>query len=95
MQILPFGKKHDPDECLAKVSANIHPEQGGWVTFQGVEWRAQSTVYFPLKKGKLVRVIDRQKLTLIVEPIRTQDYFKLQPNAQLHPQIINLNEIRS
>jgi membrane-bound ClpP family serine protease len=77
MQILPFGKKHDPVECLAKVSVAIHPEKGGMVTFQGVEWRAQSTVYFTLEEGKLVRVIDRQKLMLIVEPIRHQDYFKL------------------
>jgi membrane-bound ClpP family serine protease len=84
MQILPLGKKDDPNECLAKVSVIIQPdEQGGWVTFQGVEWRAQSTVDFNLEVGKLVRIIDRQKLTLIVEPIRYQDYFKLTANPRL------------
>jgi membrane-bound ClpP family serine protease len=76
-QILPFGKKNDPGECIAKVSVTISPEEGGWVTFHGGEWQACSTVSFSLEVGKFVRIVDRRKYILIVEPIRLQDYFKL------------------
>jgi membrane protein implicated in regulation of membrane protease activity len=68
MQLLPMGREKDPLEVLAKVVEVIHPNKGGLVMFQGVLWRAQCLYEISLEPGTLVKVIDRQKLTLIVIP---------------------------
>jgi membrane protein implicated in regulation of membrane protease activity len=68
MQLLPMGREKDPLEVVAKVVEVIHPNKVGLVMFQGVFWRAQCLYDISLEPGALVKVVDRQKLTLIVIP---------------------------
>jgi membrane protein implicated in regulation of membrane protease activity len=68
MQLLPMGRENDPLEVLAKVVEVIHPSREGLVKFQGVLWRAQCFYDISLEPGTLVKVVDRQRLTLIVIP---------------------------
>jgi hypothetical protein len=53
----------------AIVDATIEPSKNGRVRFQGSWWSArceQETTIFP---GEMVRVVGRQNITLIVEPV--------------------------
>jgi membrane-bound ClpP family serine protease len=68
-QLLPIGKEHDPLEVLATVVKAIPPGKGGSVRFQGALWRAQCPYAIELAPDTQVKVIDRQKLTLIVVPL--------------------------
>jgi membrane protein implicated in regulation of membrane protease activity len=69
MQLLPTGGEQDPLEVIAKVFEVIRPNEGGLVKFQGALWRAHCPYEISLEPGTLVKVIDRQKLTLVVIPL--------------------------
>jgi membrane-bound ClpP family serine protease len=84
MQVLPLGKEGDPREVEATVFDPIPTNCIGYVKFQGSFWRARCFQQVSLEPGMLVRVIDRENLTLIVEPIsRYVASFKL--TAQSRP----------
>ena len=70
MQILPTGQEGDPREVQAVVFDELIPANTmGYVKFQGSLWRARCPQQVSLEPGMRVRVLDRQNLTLIVEPI--------------------------
>jgi membrane protein implicated in regulation of membrane protease activity len=69
MQVLPTGKAGDPREIEAIVFDPIPVNGTGYIKFQGIFWRARCFQPVSLEPGMLVKVIDRENLTLIVEPI--------------------------
>lgn len=86
MQILPTGRERDLREVLAVVSELIPANSMGYIKFQGSLWRVRCPQKVSLEPGMQVRVLDRQNLTLIVEPIAHYvSYFNL--NAQSNPYI--------
>jgi membrane protein implicated in regulation of membrane protease activity len=84
MQLLPLGKEEDLCETQGTVFDLIPPNCIGYIKFQGSFWRARCLEQVSLEPGTLVRAIDREGLTLIVEPIsRYVSSFNLK--AQVHP----------
>jgi len=84
MQILPTGQEGDLREVQAVVFELIPANSMGYIKFQGSLWRARCPQQVSLEPGMLVRVLDRQSLTLIVEPIaRYVSSFNL--NVQSNP----------
>jgi membrane protein implicated in regulation of membrane protease activity len=69
IRLLPISKEQDPLEVLAIVVKAIKPGSPGSVQFQGTTWRAQCPYAISLTPDTQVKVIDRQKLTLIVVPL--------------------------
>jgi len=69
MKILPTGKEEDPREVKATVFDSIPANGIGYVKFQGSIWRAYCKYQITLEAGTSVRVIDRENLTLTVEPL--------------------------
>jgi membrane protein implicated in regulation of membrane protease activity len=69
MQILPLGWEEDPHEIEAIVFDLIPPHCTGYIKFQGSWWRARCLQQISLEPGTVVRVVDRESLTLIVEPL--------------------------
>lgn len=69
MQILPTGQEGNPREVQATVLEPIPANTTGYIKFQGSLWRAWCPQQVSLEPGMRVRVLDRQNLTLIVEPI--------------------------
>ena len=69
MKILPTGKEEDPREVKATVFNSIPANGIGYVKFQGSIWRAYCKYQITLEAGTSVRVIDRENLTLTVEPL--------------------------
>jgi membrane protein implicated in regulation of membrane protease activity len=53
----------------AIVTQAIAPGRKGQVKFQGSWWTARCSQDITLRPGNLVRVIDRQLITLYVEPV--------------------------
>lgn len=53
----------------AIVTQTIVPGRKGQVKFQGSWWTARCSQDITLSPGKLVHVIDRQTITLYVEPV--------------------------
>jgi len=53
----------------AIVTQAIAPGRKGQVKFQGSWWTARCSQDITLSPGKLVHVIDRQLITLYVEPV--------------------------
>jgi len=85
-KLLPLGKETDPSELQATVLDLISPNGVGYVKFQGSVWRAYCKHQISLEPGTLVRVTDRQKLTLTVEPIsRHAAQFKLTTDLKVTP----------
>lgn len=68
-QILPTGQEGDLREVQAIVFDSIPVNCIGYIKFQGSFWRARCFQPVSLEPGMLVRVIDRENLTLIVEPL--------------------------
>jgi membrane protein implicated in regulation of membrane protease activity len=68
-QILPKGQEGDPREVQAVVFELIPANSMGYIKFQGILWRAWCPQQISLEPGMRVRVLDREHLTLIVEPI--------------------------
>jgi membrane-bound ClpP family serine protease len=68
-QVLPTGKKGHLPKVEATVFDPIPANCMGYIKFQGIFWRAQCFQAVNLEPGMLVRVLDRENLTLIVEPI--------------------------
>lgn len=68
-QILPTGQGGAPHEVQAVVFEFIPANSLGYIKFQGRLWRAWCPQQVSLDPGTRVRVLDRQNLTLIVEPI--------------------------
>ena len=86
MQLLPLGKETDPHAFQATVLDFISPNGMGYVKFQGSLWRAYCKQQISLEPDTLVRVTDRQKLTLVVEPIsRDAAQFKLTTDLKPTP----------
>lgn len=82
MQILPTGQEGDLREVLAVVFELIPANSLGYIKFQGSLWRARCPQQV-LEPGMLVRVLDRENLTLIVEPSdRHTASFKLTPQPR-------------
>lgn len=80
VKVLPTGKEGNPREVEATVFDLIPPNCMGYIKFQGRFWRARCFQQVSLEPGMLVRVIDRENLTLIVKPIsRYAESFKLTP----------------
>ncbi len=69
MQILPASQEGDPLAVQTVVFELIPANSMGYIKFQGMLWRARCSQQIALEPGMLVRVIDRENLTLIVEPI--------------------------
>jgi hypothetical protein len=77
-QILPLGTAFHPLELLTKVESEIPINGKGSVKFLGIFWRAQCYEDMVLAPGTLVRIVDRTRNTLIVEPVTNYaPYFKL------------------
>ncbi len=55
-------------DTTAIVTRTIAPGKAGQIKFQGSWWTARSTDEHTLIPGKTVYVVDRQTLTLYVEP---------------------------
>jgi membrane protein implicated in regulation of membrane protease activity len=68
-QILPKGQEGDLHEVQAVVFELIPANSMGYIKFQGILWRARCPQQVSLEPGMRVRVLDRENLTLIVEPI--------------------------
>jgi membrane-bound ClpP family serine protease len=69
MQILPKGQEGNLREVQAVVSELIPANSVGYIKFQGILWRVWCPQQVSLEPGMRVRVLDRENLTLIVEPI--------------------------
>jgi membrane-bound ClpP family serine protease len=78
VSILP-GQKYDPLQLLAKNVESLEPGKAGHVIFQGSFWRAVTNTSFTLQTGTLVRVVDRQNLTLVVEPLTQEGLYGISP----------------
>lgn len=79
-QILPMGKEGDSRETEAIVFDLILANCTGYIKFRGCFWQARCRQQVSLEPGMLVKVIDREGLTLIVEltsPAAT--FFNLTP----------------
>ena len=61
-------------QSVATVCATIRPYKPGQVEYQGTPWTAMCCQNVTLKENDLVRVIDRQGLVLIVEPLHYAQY---------------------
>lgn len=53
----------------ATVESPIYPDRAGRVQFEGTGWPARTAAPTALLPGTRVRVIGRQNITLIVEPL--------------------------
>lgn len=53
----------------ATVDAVIEPSRTGRVRFQGTWWSARCEQDVTISPGEIVRVIGRQNITLVVEPL--------------------------
>jgi membrane protein implicated in regulation of membrane protease activity len=67
--VLPFGVEPHSTDAETVIVDPIHPQQAGSVKFMGTWWRARCRQSMGLATGTRVRVVDRENLTLIVEPI--------------------------
>lgn len=86
IKVLPTSEEGNPREVEARVFDSIPAAGTGYIKFQGTFWRARCFQQVSLEPGMLVKVIDRENLTLIVEPIaRYVASFKL--TAQPRPYI--------
>jgi membrane protein implicated in regulation of membrane protease activity len=82
MQLLPLGSE-DSYKFQGTVFDLITPDCAGYIKFRGSLWRARCLQQVSLEPGTLVRAIDRQGLTLIVEPIsRYVSSFNMKPQAR-------------
>jgi hypothetical protein len=71
----------------AIVDAIIEPSKNGRVRFQGSWWSArceQETTIFP---GEMVRVVGRQNITLIVEPVTVEPVTEQAIEPAIEPMI--------
>jgi membrane protein implicated in regulation of membrane protease activity len=86
MQLLPLGSEEGSYKFQGTVFDQIAPDCAGYIKFQGSLWRARCLEQVSLEPGTLVRAIDREGLTLIVEPIsRYVSSFNMK--AQSHPYV--------
>ncbi|WP_448563900.1 NfeD family protein [Trichothermofontia sp.] len=69
----------------AIVASPILPEQGGRVCFKGSWWPARCPQAVTLHQGQSVRVIDVDRIALIVEPIAEAIPEPLIPSADAPP----------
>jgi membrane protein implicated in regulation of membrane protease activity len=67
--VLPFGVEPHLTDAETVIVDPIAPQQVGSVKFMGIWWRARCRQSMELATGTRVRVVDRENLTLIVEPI--------------------------
>lgn len=65
---LPQFSKHE-----ATVVKAIEPLKTGQIRFQGSWWSARCQQDITLQPGELVNVVGRQNITLLVEPIATNE----------------------
>jgi membrane-bound ClpP family serine protease len=70
--LLPLSQDKEGNPLGATVVESITPNVKGYVKFQGVLWRATCLQPITIKPGQIVRVVDRQSLTLIVEPVEVE-----------------------
>lgn len=68
LQIFPPGSGCHLIDRKAVVTTAIHPDQTGRVKFLGTWWPALCEQAFVLLPGTTVYVVDRENLTLVVEP---------------------------
>jgi membrane protein implicated in regulation of membrane protease activity len=84
LQLLPKGSDENSYKFQGIVFDLIAPDCAGYIKFQGSLWRARCLHQVSLEPGTLVRAIDRDGLTLIVEPI-SRYVSSLNLKAQAHP----------
>jgi len=80
LSILP-GQKYDPLQLLTTIVESLESGKTGYVIFQGSFWRAITNTSFTLETGTLVRVVDRQHLTLVVEPVTQEELYQMASQA--------------
>jgi NfeD-like C-terminal, partner-binding len=80
LSILP-GQKYDSSSVLAEITESLEPGITGYIKFQGILWRATTNASFTLEVGTLVRVVDRQHLTLVVEPVTQEELYQIASQA--------------
>lgn len=79
-QILPIGKEGDSHDTQATVFDLIPVNGTGYIKFRGCFWLARCFQQVSLEPNMVVKVIDREGLTLIVEPVSTYaESFNLMP----------------
>jgi len=76
LSLLPGGK-YDSLQVLAKILDSLAAGETGYVKFQGSLWKAANNTSFTLDAGTLVRVVDRQNLTLVIEPLTQDELYRI------------------
>jgi NfeD-like C-terminal, partner-binding len=75
----------------ATIVESLEAGKAGYVKFQGCLWRAVTNTSFTLEAGTLVRVVDRQHLTLVVEPLMQEGLYRISPEG-IKPYLDSVDE---